>query len=408
MSSKMLRLRPSYLLWLALSLGTMVISSPALAGNTTGTTRTQTYQPGEPFTGLPGGAPGRGYGLGPSGLPSVYCQNWPGHSPYPQYPGTGPNTPCGPNFQPTPPSPPLQPPPSETTDCQVGPSGSLNRPNDTTGGLLHHANAIIDTPSDTIPELLAQARPAGSNQPCGPRMPIEIRLRAFIPSPAVALTPQDPTHQIRCFFSGMINLDDCLFRGDGRGYSYNQGTHRFIQNIVLYGQQVQPFAKFCKTHEYYPSQGFHPSGKPWWWYSLNPNAREVMSQQLQADASNNGYQVTHNANFSVVTMWFRGANPLVLGPPIDANLTVALYYQPGQPLTVVVGGAHDGFPAYELYVNGQPIIGPGLPYNPAETFGASPYSLINTVIPQVQIQAGPVQISQRYQRNPPPDPPACN
>jgi hypothetical protein len=190
----MLRLRPSYLLWLALSLGTMLISSPALAGNTTGTTRTQTYQPGEPFTGLPGGAPGRGYGsgpsgtpygVGPSGWPSAYCQNWPGHSPYPQYPDTGPNTPCGPNFQPTPPSPPPQPPPSETTDCQVGPSGSLNGPNDTTGGLLHHASAIIDTPSDTIPELLAQARPAGSNRPCGPRMPIEIRLRAFIPSPAV-------------------------------------------------------------------------------------------------------------------------------------------------------------------------------------------------------------------------------
>jgi hypothetical protein len=63
-------------------------------------TRTQTYQPGEPQTGLPGGAPGRGYGQSPSGGPSVYCQNWPGRSPYPQYPGTGRQTPCGPAFQP--------------------------------------------------------------------------------------------------------------------------------------------------------------------------------------------------------------------------------------------------------------------------------------------------------------------
>lgn len=86
-----------WVLCVALSLGPVL--SPALGGNTTGTTRTQTYQPGEPFTGLPGGAPGRGYGSSPSGTPSVYCQNWPGQSTYPQYPGTGPNTPCGPNFQ---------------------------------------------------------------------------------------------------------------------------------------------------------------------------------------------------------------------------------------------------------------------------------------------------------------------
>jgi hypothetical protein len=67
-------------------------------------TRTQTYQPGEPRTGLPGGAPGRGNGTGPSGAPSVYCQNWPGNSPYPQYRGTGPQTPCGPAFQRPPPA----------------------------------------------------------------------------------------------------------------------------------------------------------------------------------------------------------------------------------------------------------------------------------------------------------------
>jgi hypothetical protein len=81
-------------------------------------TRTQTYQPGEPFTGLPGGAPGRGYGQGPSGLPSVYCQQWPGRSPYPQYPGTGRNIPCGPNFAPpTPPPQPVQVQPPQYGGC---------------------------------------------------------------------------------------------------------------------------------------------------------------------------------------------------------------------------------------------------------------------------------------------------
>jgi len=108
MGIKNFRIGLPCVLWLALSLGFVLVPAPLLAGNTTGTTRTQTYQPGEPFTGLPGGAPGRGYGTSPYGTPygvvpygtpyganpygapSVYCQNWPGHSPYPQYPGTGP------------------------------------------------------------------------------------------------------------------------------------------------------------------------------------------------------------------------------------------------------------------------------------------------------------------------------
>jgi hypothetical protein len=93
--------RPAFwrVVCLSLSFVSLLAPPPALGGNTTGTTRTQTYQPGEPYTGLPGGSPGRGYGTSPSGLPSVYCQNWPGQSSYPQYPGTGSNTPCGPNFQ---------------------------------------------------------------------------------------------------------------------------------------------------------------------------------------------------------------------------------------------------------------------------------------------------------------------
>ena len=120
---------------LALLLVLALVPSSAWAGNTSGPTRTQTYQPGEPFTGLPGGAPGRGYGSGPPGLPSVYCQNWPGHSLYPQYPGTGPNTPCGPNFQPPPP-PPSQPQPSEPMSCSIGPMGSLDVPQVEQGGIL--------------------------------------------------------------------------------------------------------------------------------------------------------------------------------------------------------------------------------------------------------------------------------
>jgi hypothetical protein len=161
---KIFQLGLSRVFWLALFLGLVLMPWPVLAGNTTGTTRTQTYQPGEPFTGLPGGAPGRGTGLGPFGLPSVYCQTWPGHSPYPQYPGTGPNTPCGPAFQRAPVQPYPQPPPRQTTACQLGANGSLEPLDDPTRGLLHYASADHDAGSDRAAELFAQAGQGGP--PC--------------------------------------------------------------------------------------------------------------------------------------------------------------------------------------------------------------------------------------------------
>jgi len=164
MGIKNIRMGRFCALWLGLSLGLVLVPAPLLAGNTTGTTRTQTYQPGEPFTGLPGGAPGRGYGtspygapygVGPYGAPSVYCQNWPGRSPYPQYPGTGPNTPCGPAFQPPAPQP--QPQPPRTMSCPAT-LGSEDRPDPSVAGRLTAAVADASQP----PELL-QAQYAASN-----------------------------------------------------------------------------------------------------------------------------------------------------------------------------------------------------------------------------------------------------
>ena len=62
---------------------------------------------------------------------SVYCQNWPGHAPQPPYDGTGPQTPCGPNFErPAPP-----PPPADPTGCPAR-QAALVRP-----GLLLAATA---------------------------------------------------------------------------------------------------------------------------------------------------------------------------------------------------------------------------------------------------------------------------
>ncbi len=362
-------------------------------------TRTQTYQPGEPRTGLPGGAPGRGAGTGPSGAPSVYCQNWPGRSPYPQYPGTGPQTPCGPAFQ-------RQNSTPQPDDASCPENGSTEEEFSLDGALF--------------PLQLAAAR-----QPCnyGPAAPVEIRFRAFIPAPAVAVTPNQPRDlvpplppndiakwlsQQRCSVTTLVNLDDCLFRGDGRGFSYAGGTHRYIANVVLQrGQDSSVFRFYCRSHEYQRSEAYHPPDKPWWWFNLYPQPQEFASERLQVAPENSRVTIRRGAYQSEIRFWMRGTIPLVAGPPIDADFTVYLRYPRGGRISAAVDGYHDGFPAYEIYVNGQMIKGDGIPYRPDEVFGASPYSLINSVVPQVKLLAGEQFITQRYNGRPPPNPPAC-
>ncbi len=78
---------------------------------------------------------------------SVYCQNWPGHSSRPPYPGTGPQTPCGPNFE-KPSQPPPPPPQSDATACparQAALEGPLQADAARPGFLLAAASAAQRT-----------------------------------------------------------------------------------------------------------------------------------------------------------------------------------------------------------------------------------------------------------------------
>lgn len=254
----------------------------------------------------------------------------------------------------------------------------------------------------------------------GPPVPIEVRLRIFIPAPLVSLVNilgQPDLYNLGCMTTRIVNFDTCLFHGDGRGFSYASGTQRAFVNVVLLpGGGAREHFYYCRTHEYRPDQGRPVSGKPWWWFERRPGARpidhgrlqvdprrerfEVTSQahpldpgRLRVDPRREGTEITNYLNYmSTVDIRIRGANPLVFGPPIDAQFRIYLYYQPGYRMTAKVVGSHDYFPAYELYVNGQRMTGKGLPYNPADTLLASPYSLLGSVLPRQTVDVPATEI----------------
>jgi hypothetical protein len=75
-----------------------------------------------------------------------------------------------------------------------------------------------------------------------------------------------------------------------------------------------------------------------------------------ASTSNMHVAVTRvNAKQVSIHLYGGASNPLVRGAPaIDWDLTLTIDTSGAKPHWTL-NGAHDGFPAYELYINGQPI-----------------------------------------------------
>lgn len=279
--------------------------------------------------------------------------------------------------------------------------------------MLHGAFAAAAQPAqdDFGPNVVQPRRPPGTPG-FGPPFPIEIRLRIFIPSSMVSLVNILGVNDIRnlgCMATRVLNVDTCLFRGDGRGFSYAAGTQRVLANVVLLpGGGAREHLYFCRTHEFRPDQGAPVAGKPWWWFAPKPGATAFATRRLVAKPPDQAIVINNFIHASAVDLTIRGANPLVFGPPIDARLRVRLYYRPGEPLTADVTGTHDGFPAYELYVNGVMMRGGSLPYDPAATFLASPFSLINPISPSQLANVPRTRIPERFDGTLPPVTAECS
>lgn len=205
----------------------------------------------------------------------------------------------------------------------------------------------------------------------------EVRLRLFIPSPALKVTAQDDA----CRY---FNNAFCVFGGDNRRFSYNAPSHRYIANATVTTDSKsaspligKPFRDFCPTKRYLASQSSNMKGEPSWWLALKPGAKPIETKKLElisdVDKVNSVSAALIPGKTDTVKVSFKvhGSNPLVfVAPGFDADINVFIQNQLGKKPLVRVEGTHDGFPAYEIYVNQQLVYG----YDP-EKSGADPSNL---------------------------------
>lgn len=202
----------------------------------------------------------------------------------------------------------------------------------------------------------------------------EVKLRVFIPCralPAISLTGRR------------------AFAGDDRSFGYSGGTSRaeLVANVTVGVAGTAPSVslvsrRFGQSEEYNVDDLVDVPGKPDWFKTLREGYTTIASDTLQASDDNLSIQLgaggsTTEAVFStiegttVVTISLAGALPLMTGAPdIDATLYLHLKTEGGR-IKALVHGSHDGFPAYELYVNRQRIYS----YDPVAA-GSSPDALL--------------------------------
>ncbi|WP_203546973.1 Ig-like domain-containing protein [Roseiconus lacunae] len=187
---------------------------------------------------------------------------------------------------------------------------------------------------------------------------IDLKIRSFIPSPLV-YNPET--------FPSWIG-PHTTFSGDNRTeFSYSAGSHRGSHQVVV---SVDPrFPAGIVWHDPDVGEstlyagGDHVDGKPWWWYD-NPGNAINKRTESEDGLSINAIRISENQ--ILVTMISDISNPLALAAPAinyTVNFLVTQYCN--SPPRVSFQGTHDGFPAYELYVQRERMH----EYTPESIFG---------------------------------------
>jgi hypothetical protein len=260
--------------------------------------------------------------------------------------------------------------------------------------------------------------------------PIEVKLRLFIPSQA-AYTPAPGEGIGLVAFFPVSGWEEAAFvtgpllHGDDRSFDYATGTHRAqLSGTVVLGKprgspwMSRPKAEFGESRQYRVMQGAWVPGKPWWWWALNngngDNPRHV--ETLAVTASRLGMEAERMDESTVdIQMHGDAGVPMTkefryLAPRINFDLRLILQEREGEPARWQLVGAHDGFPAYELYLNGTMVWS----YDPSIS-GGSPLSLVGKgerkVVPRwAQVPNWPARLMDPGNpsdpcRELPPDPP---
>jgi N-acetyl-anhydromuramyl-L-alanine amidase AmpD len=193
---------------------------------------------------------------------------------------------------------------------------------------------------------------------------VEIKYRVFIPAPVIKGPNSD--YDLGPIASG----ED--FSGDGRTFSYDQGTSRaeITATLTLSGDNSMSgpttvSRRWGESKAYDSSYTYHVDGKPDWW--LDKQAGLEPSRRATLPVSDDNLSISRGASSlqrsilaattssAVVSIKVAGALPLITSPDIDADIDVYLRRGPDGGIQAMVVGDHDGFPCHELYLNRQQV-----------------------------------------------------
>ncbi|HWI69900.1 MAG TPA: hypothetical protein VNS88_16280, partial [Nitrospiraceae bacterium] len=215
---------------------------------------------------------------------------------------------------------------------------------------------------------------------------IEFKLRVFLPPPILNVGPPVDANP----FHG----------GDDRGFSYNEGTHRAQQRVVVSLDPENkvpviegPECEFGETTTYFNPLARHAPGKPDWWYEPATGfpGTVVHRSRVRRTAKNNNVEVDWQTwvPHPAVKVTCRGSASVpsasavvaTLAPAIDWDIGIFLRLDWEKQKFVFEGNAqHDGFPAYELYLNRKLIY----EFDPVLA-GTSPYDLGAPYVPGARV-----------------------
>jgi len=221
----------------------------------------------------------------------------------------------------------------------------------------------------------------------------EIKLRTFIPDPEVGLRDLFDGSRAEDIWgglvdSGLINVpvgligrilpivdpivgyivnraETTFLLGDDRDFHYSDGTHRSEQKVVVTadpadrdGKVNDPVVEWGKSSAYGPLTE-EIIDIPIFGSRIQLGQLVDKERTLTPTDDNNSVKVSRPSNNIVKTQFkLSGGIPLVpawLVPDIDADITVEIRQEEGEEAKYRVSGSHDGFPAYELYINGERV-----------------------------------------------------
>lgn len=173
----------------------------------------------------------------------------------------------------------------------------------------------------------------------------EIKIRTFIPSPAVVFD---------------VPVIGFAYAGDGRGFSYSSGTSRTHQELVVNVSEENPIVSplirnSSPTIEYKLEDTISLEDKPSWYRNLKSNPT-IQDQTVAQHNDRNSYVNVFSLGKNTISVQFviDIHNELQLfAPHLDYEITFVLVGDDDGDVSYTIFGKHDGFPAYEIYLNGQ-------------------------------------------------------